>query len=380
MQQNLHVSDIDFGEAWETASCFDRQGEDTMHFKRVLVFACVAAVPALIAAGASLGQASAAPSNTSLPSISGSARDGSILTASHGSWNGAPTGYAYQWLRCDAQAGNCNAISGATSQQYTIATADVGARLKVQVTASNKDGSGVATSRPTDTVKATGAAPKNTAPPTISGTPQEGSTLTVGPGSWSGTPSPTFSYQWERCVGTGGGCTAISGATNTTYAAASADVAHTLLVQVTAKNSNGTSTANTAETDLIRPAKAAQGGAVINVSQVSLPNRLVIDGVKFSPSPATSRGTITARFHVSDTRGFSISGALVYVVGLPYGWVFGSPEVPTDSSGWATIQIHPTRSMPLRRGALVMFVRARKQGDNLLAGVSTRRLVQESIR
>jgi len=27
-----------------------------------------------------------------------------------------------------------------------------------------------------------------------------------------------------------------------------------------------------------------------------------------------------------------------------------------------------------------MFVRARKQGDNLLAGVSTRRLVQEPIR
>ena len=351
-----------------------------MRFKRLLLLACAAAVPALIVSGASLGQASAAPSNTSLPSISGSARDGSILTASHGSWTGAPTGYAYQWLRCDAQAGNCNAISGATSQQYTIQTPDVGARLKVQVTASNKDGSGNATSRPTDAVKATGAAPKNTSPPAISGTPQEGATLTAGPGGWSGTPSPSFSYQWERCVGTGGGCTAISGATNTTYAATSADVAHTLLVQVTAKNSNGTSTANTAETDLIRPAKAAQGGAVINVSQVSLPNRLVIDGVKFSPSPTTTRGTITARFHVSDTRGFSISGALVYVLGLPYGWVFGSPEAPTDSTGWATLQIHPTRSMPLRRGDLVMFVRARKQGDNLLAGVSTRRLVQEPIR
>src|SRR5581483_86883 len=109
-------------------------------------------------------------------------------------------------------------------------------------------------------------------------------------GSWTGTPAPSFSYQWERCVGTGGGCSAISGATNTTYAATSADVAHTLVVQVTAKNSEGTSTANTSETDLVRPAKAEQGGAVINVSQVNLPNRLVIDGVKFSPSPATSHG------------------------------------------------------------------------------------------
>jgi hypothetical protein len=36
--------------------------------------------------------------------------------------------------------------------------------------------------------------------------------------------------------------------------------------------------------------------------------------------------------------------------------------------------------MPLGRGHdLVLFVRARKPGDNLLAGVSTRRLVQETI-
>ena len=351
-----------------------------MRIRRLLVLIGAAAVSALAVAAASQSQATAAPSNTSLPSISGSARDGSVLTASHGSWTGSPTSYAYQWLRCDAQGGNCASIAGATSQRYTVQTADVGARLRVQVTAANSSGSGVAESRPTGVVQATGTAPKNTSPPTISGTPQEGSTLTVSPGSWTGSPAPSLSYQWERCVGTGGGCTAISGATGTTYVATSADVAHTLLVQVTAKNATGTSTANTSETSLIAPAKAAQGGAAIQVAQVSLPNRLIIDGVKFSPTPVTSRGLITARFHVSDTRGFSISGALVYVLGLPYGWVYGSPEVPTDPTGWATIQIRPTRNMPLRAGDLVMFVRARKPGDNLLAGVSTRRLVQEPIR
>jgi len=350
-----------------------------MRFRRLIVLACAAAVPTLIVAATSLGQASAAPSNTSLPSISGSARDGSLLRASHGSWTGSPTSYAYQWLRCDDQAGNCASIAGATSGQYTVATADVGHRLKVQVTATNASGSGVAVSRPTGIVQPTGAAPKNTSPPTISGTTQAGSTLTVNPGSWSGTPAPSFSYQWERCVGTGGGCAAISGATNTTYVLASADVAHTILAQVTAKNTAGSSTANTAETDLIAPAKGQGGGTAIQVSQVSLPNQLIIDGVHFSPAPATTRGVITARFHVSDNRGFSISGALVYIVGLPYGWVYGSPETPTDGSGWATIQIRPTAHMPLRRGDLVVFVRARKPGDNLLAGVSARRLVQEPI-
>ena len=348
-----------------------------MRMRRLIVLACAAAVTALTVAAASQGQATAAPSNTSLPSISGSARDGSLLTASHGSWTNSPTSFAYQWQRCDAQGGGCADIPGATSNKYTVQTADVGHRLRVQVTATNSSGSGVAVSRPTGVVQPTGTAPKNTAPPTISGTAQEGATLTVSPGSWGGTPAPSFSYQWQRCVGTGGGCAAISGATNTTYVATSADVAHTLLVQVTAKNATGTSTANTAETGLIAPAKS--GGGAIQVSQVSLPNQLIIDGVKFSPSPATTRGIITARFHVSDTRGFSISGALVYALGLPYGWVYGAPEQPTDSTGWATIQIRPTRNLPLRRGDLVIFVRARKPGDSLLAGVSARRLVQEPI-
>ena len=350
-----------------------------MVLRRLSFLAAAGAVSALVAAAGSLGQAAAAPSNTSLPSISGASRDGS-LRASHGGWSGSPTGYAYQWLRCDASAGNCAPIGGATSQTYTVQTADVGNRLHVQVTASNSSGSGVAVSRPTDAVKPTGSAPKNTAGPTISGNAQEDSTLTANPGSWSGSPAPSFSYQWQRCVGTGGGCGNINGATGTTYKLTHDDVAHTVLVVVTAKNSNGTTTATTAESALVAPAKSAQGGAAIQVSQVSLPNRLVIDGVKFSPSRASTRGPITARFHVSDTRGFSIPGALVFALGLPYGWVYGSAEQATDQTGWATMTIRPTRNMPLRRGDLVMFVRARKPGDSLLAGVSTRRLVQEAIR
>ena len=350
-----------------------------MHLRRLVYFAAAAALAALAVAAVSSGQTSAAPSNTSLPSISGSARDGSLLRASHGGWNGSPTSYAYQWLRCNAQAGNCTPITGATSQTYTVSSGDVDNRLRVQVTATNSSGSGMAVSRPTDVVKATGSAPKNTAAPTLSGNPQEGSTFTVSPGSWSGNPGPAFSYQWQRCVGTGGGCGDITGATATTYTLTQADVAHTVLAVVTAKNPNGTSTATTAESALIAPAKSTQGAA-IQVSQVSLPDRLVVDGVKFSPSPATTRGPITARFHVSDTRGFSISGALVYALGLPYGWVYGSAEVPTDGTGWATLTLRPTRNMPLRPGDLVVFVRARKAGDSLLAGVSTRRLVQEAIR
>jgi hypothetical protein len=53
--------------------------------------------------------------------------------------------------------------------------------------------------------------------------------------------------------------------------------------------------------------------------------------------------------------------------------------VLTGTDGWATITLLPTRLMPLHRAAVVFFVRARKPGDNLLAGVSTRRLVQVRV-
>jgi hypothetical protein len=50
--------------------------------------------------------------------------------------------------------------------------------------------------------------------------------------------------------------------------------------------------------------------------------------------------------------------------------------VKTDQAGWATMTITPTRLLPLANGYLLtMFVRARKTGDNILAGVSTRRLI-----
>ena len=74
---------------------------------RFVLLAGTAAVTVLVVAAASLGSSTAAPSNTSLPSISGSARDGSLVRASHGGWDGKPTSYAYQWLRCDSQGGSC---------------------------------------------------------------------------------------------------------------------------------------------------------------------------------------------------------------------------------------------------------------------------------
>src|SRR5215208_5651657 len=126
-------------------------------------------------------------------------------------------------------------------------------------------------------------------------------------------------------------------------------------------------------------AKGTQGtgtSATVSVANVSLPNRLVIDDVKFSPSPVTTATTITGRFHVRETQtGKSVTDALVYSIALPYSRVTVPGEVKTDANGWATAQFNPAKLFP-RKGYVTVFIRARKPGDDVLSGVSTRRLAQ----
>jgi endoglucanase len=93
-----------------------------------------------------------APVNTSPPVISGTPTQGQTLSASTGSWLNAPTSYAYRWQRCAG--GTCAAISGATAPTYQLQQADVGDAVNVVVTASNRYGSGSATSAQTATIAA----------------------------------------------------------------------------------------------------------------------------------------------------------------------------------------------------------------------------------
>ena len=102
------------------------------------------------------------------------------------------------------------------------------------VTASNDGGSDSAASAATDEVEA--QAPANTAAPVISGTPEDGQTLTTTNGSWSGTAPLSYGYQWRRCDAAGANCVDISGATGSTYSLVAADVGATIRVVVTASN------------------------------------------------------------------------------------------------------------------------------------------------
>jgi chitodextrinase len=102
--------------------------------------------------------------NVTPPSITGTAVVGSTLSGDLGSWSGKSLNYAQRWLRCDSTGGACGAIAGANGYTYGVTAADVGGRLRFQVTATSRTNSAVATSNPTSVV-AQPASAADTTPP-----------------------------------------------------------------------------------------------------------------------------------------------------------------------------------------------------------------------
>jgi hypothetical protein len=87
------------------------------------------------------------PVNSIAPSVSGIAQRGAVLTAGIGTWLNAPTSYATQWQR--AAGADWQDIPGAATAAFVPTAAEVGAVLRVVVTATNVDGSAIVASGPT---------------------------------------------------------------------------------------------------------------------------------------------------------------------------------------------------------------------------------------
>src|SRR5262249_7209330 len=83
-------------------------------------------------------------------------------------------------------------------------------------------------------------APSNSTALVIRGTAQQGQTLSVSTGSWTGSPT-SFAYAWKDCDSGGGNCSPIGGATLSTYQLGAGDVGHTIVATVTASNAAGPS-------------------------------------------------------------------------------------------------------------------------------------------
>ena len=118
--------------------------------------------------------------------------------------------------------------------------------------------------------------PVNTVAPALSGTAQENQTLTCSTGTWTGTPTITFAYQWKRNGSN------IGSATNSTYTLVTADVGQSILCTVTATNGAGSVNANSntvTPTSAVDPDAQAfiTAAAITNPTQQAAINTLVVD-------------------------------------------------------------------------------------------------------
>jgi hypothetical protein len=237
----------------------------------------------------------------------------------------------------------------------------------------------------------TQSAPTNTALPQIVGTPQQDQAVSALNGTWTDSPS-SFAYAWLRCPDDGGAadgsnCIVIPNATESGYQLHVADIGLTIRVVVTATNADGSAKAVSDATGIVTaapvpPYGCPSGNGMLQIAQVSPPARLLVDHLQVTPNPVISSTTsISVRVHVSACNGRDVSGALIYVTPVPFNQFSIPPEAATGDGGWVTLSMNRLSGFPAssHQDLLVMFVRARKPGEPVLGGVSTRRLMAQRV-
>jgi hypothetical protein len=220
------------------------------------------------------------PVNSGTPGIAGTPKRTFTLTASAGTWSPAGATFTYKWQR-DAGSGFAD-ITGATSTSYTLATADVGKVVRVQVTATNVDGNATASSAQTATIAA--ATPGNAGAPIVTGAARVGETLTTTDGAWN-PAAASYAYQWQRRVA--GAFVDISGATAKTYTLVTADAGTIVRSVVTATNSDGTGDSYSAATAPVVAPPVAPSTIAAPTGTLEDTQTLTVDGGTWTPSTTT---------------------------------------------------------------------------------------------
>ena len=286
-----------------------------------LLLVVIAGVLLLLTASAfaAAGRTAASPVNSSLPTITGTAQQGHTLTASNGSWDGtAPIAFTYQWQRCNSTGSSCSSIGGAKNQNYVASSGDVGRTNRVQVTGTNAYGTSQALSGPTAVIAGPGNAPANTKQPDPSGTAQEGRTITVNHGSWSGSQPITFTYQWQSCTATNSVCSNLTGMTSSSILLGASQVGMLMRATIVATNAAGKTSASSNVTAVV----LAKASAPVNMTVPAISGTARV-GQRVSASTGTwtsaTASTYTyqwSRCNSDGTSCSSVSGATGQTYGV----------------------------------------------------------------
>jgi hypothetical protein len=104
----------------------------------------ILAVAGMIGGAASApAQAESVFTDTSLPTITGTAVEGETLSETPAGWSAPPAAQFQQWQRCNSTGYECETIKKATGQTYRLTASDVG--FTIRVSESARDAAGAVT-------------------------------------------------------------------------------------------------------------------------------------------------------------------------------------------------------------------------------------------
>jgi hypothetical protein len=188
------------------------------------------------------------------------------------------------------------------------------------------------------TVTLSPADPRNTAAPTITGTPAAGSTLTTSDGTWTGTPTIAFTRQWQRRANATAAWVDIPGATGSTYTVAAGDVGQSLRAVIGASNriSSWSLAIATSATIGVAPANTA--------------------------APAISGTTKTGQTLTSSTGTWSGTAPIAFA----YQW-----ERSSTGTTWSSISGATSRTRSLSTSDKGYLIRVRVTGSNSAGSAQT---------
>ena len=226
--------------------------------------------------------------NTVAPTISGATTVGSTLTRTAGTWTGNGTVVVTgRWTQ-----DNVN-IPGETGATYVTVAGDVGKTIRYVEDAT--DDTPASSSAASNGIGITPITLANTAPPTFSGTPTVGSTLTYAAGSWVGTGTITKSVDaWLRDG------TPIAGATGNTYVLVGADQGTQISVREEATDSLTSATA-TSTSATVSPASTINA----QVLRSNVDDEFATDPEKgWTGFPAGTSMTVQTATHPDQVKSF----------------------------------------------------------------------------
>jgi hypothetical protein len=217
-----------------------------------------------------------------------------------------------------------------------------------------------------------GTPPVNTVAPAISGTAQEGQTVTCSTGTWTGTPTITYAYQWKRNGSN------IGSATNSTYLLVSADVGQSITCQVTATNGAGSASANS---NTITPIAAVDPDAqafitaasITDPTQQSAINQLVVDLKGYSIwtkmkalYPFVGGSASSHKWNLKNPLDTDAAFRLVF----NGGWTHSSTgALPNGTNAYADTKLNPSSSLNLDSTHFSFYSRTNSNGTEVEMGV-----------